>query len=202
MTLVHQEKNNSFWQTVQRAKDKSLFTVKPPTSVMVVAGILKKILPVAAIGIAVFAIANIVARPAQASQSATALSETLTAFGGGVGSIGTGVQSLFTGIGTGSAQLLNPLFTLKDLIYGNDTSNIIATENALTASNTVTVDPVVNTASDQPGVTPQAPATSSAFPNNKLSRIQAANDARFPAARVATSSEKSTLSQLTGGLLG
>ncbi len=43
MTLVHQEKNNSFWQTVQRAKDKSLFTVKPPTSVMVVAGILKKI---------------------------------------------------------------------------------------------------------------------------------------------------------------
>ena len=175
---------------------------------MVVAGILKKILPIAAIGIAVFAIANIVARPGQASQSATALSETLTAFGGGVGAVGTGVQSLFTGIGTGSAQLLNPLFTLKDLIYGNETANIILTENELTASNTVTVDPVVNTASDQPGVTPQAPATASAFPNNKLSRIQAANDAadraagRFPSARIATSSEKSTLSQLTGGLLG
>ena len=167
-----------------------------------VVGIIKKILPIAIIGIGVFALANIVARPKEASMSATALSETLTSFGGGIGSIGSGVQSLFSGIGTGSAQLLNPLFTLKDLIYGENPQGIILQENALTASNTVTVDPVVNTASDQPGVTPQAPATESAFPNNKLSRIQAANDARFPNARVATSSEKSTLSALTGGLLG
>ena len=194
-----------------------------------VVGIIKKILPIALIGIGLFAAANIVARPATASLSAKALSETLTSFGGGVGSIGSGVQSLFTGIGTGSAQLLNPLFTLKDLIYGDQGQSIVLQENgatyhgtdktyrdpdpkeldpkkieanALTASNTVTIDPVVNTASDQPGVTPQAPATESAFPNNKLSRIQAANDARFPNARVATSSEKSTLSALTGGLLG
>lgn len=161
-----------------------------------VVGIIKKILPVAIIGIGIFALANIVARPASASLSASALSETLTAFGGGVGSIGTGVQSLFTGIGTGSAQLLNPLFTLKDLIYGDSAPGIILQENALTASNTVTVDPVVNTASDQPGVTPQAPATASAFPRTSIATT------RFPNARVATSSEKSLLSGLTGGLLG
>jgi hypothetical protein len=197
-----------------------------------VVGIIKKILPIAIIGIGLFAAANIVARPGQASMSAKALSETLTSFGGGVGSIGSGVQSLFTGIGTGSAQLLNPLFTLKDLIYGNSTQQIIQQENALTASNTVTVDPVVNTASDQPGVTPQAPATETGIPqapqqlrlqlqgyqpdgtpyaSNEdyreslgLSRVYQGfgQTGSPPTLRTATSSEKSLLSSLTGGLLG
>jgi len=46
---------------------------------------------------------------------------TVSAFGGigtALGSLGTGVQSLFTGVGTGTAKLFNPLFTLRDLIYG------------------------------------------------------------------------------------
>lgn len=56
----------------------------------------------------------------------TALADPKRAFGatqafGGVGSalgsLGTGIQSLFTGIGTGGAQLFNPLWTLKDLIF-------------------------------------------------------------------------------------
>lgn len=38
--------------------------------------------------------------------------------GGALSSVGSGVQGLFTGIGTGTAQLLNPLFTAKELIYG------------------------------------------------------------------------------------
>jgi len=189
-----------------------------------VVGIIKKILPIALIGIGLFAAANIVARPASASMSAKALSETLTSFGGGVGSIGSGVQSLFSGIGTGSAQLLNPLFTLKDLIYGDQGQSIVLQENALTASNTVTIDPVVNTASDQPGVTPQAPATETAIPKAPITRGFQSDGTPFAtnedyreslglsrvftgafgsgSPRVATSSEKSTLSQLTGGLLG
>ena len=181
-----------------------------------VVGIIKKILPIAIIGIGVFALANIVARPKEASMSATALSETLTSFGGGIGAIGSGVQSLFSGIGTGSAQLLNPLFTLKDLIYGEgSTQQIIQSENALTASNTVTIDPVVNTASDQPGVTPQAPATETGIPQfvpkvyptgygsfRPGSQPEGPRFAGFPSLRTATSAEKSTLSQLTGGLLG
>ena len=37
--------------------------------------------------------------------------------GSALGSLGSGLQGLLSGIGTGGAQLLNPLWTLKDLIY-------------------------------------------------------------------------------------
>ena len=46
---------------------------------------------------------------------------TVSAFGGigtALGSLGGGVQSLLSGVGTGTAKLFNPLFTLRDLIYG------------------------------------------------------------------------------------
>ena len=46
---------------------------------------------------------------------------TTQAFGGvgtALGSLGGGIQSLLTGVGTGTASLFNPLFTLRDLIYG------------------------------------------------------------------------------------
>jgi len=46
---------------------------------------------------------------------------TTQAFGGvgtALGSLGGGIQSLLTGVGTGTAKLFNPLFTLRDLIYG------------------------------------------------------------------------------------
>ena len=93
---------------------------------------------------------------------------------------------------------------MKTLIYGENaqalTPNSSASvsireqEQELTASSTLIDDPVVNTASDQPGVTPQSPASETAVPQ--------VSTARFPTARVATSSEQSLLSSLTGGLLG
>ena len=46
---------------------------------------------------------------------------TVQAFGGigtALGNLGRGTQSLLTGIGSGAAQLFNPLWTLRDLIYG------------------------------------------------------------------------------------
>jgi len=46
---------------------------------------------------------------------------TTQAFGGvgtALGSLGGGIQSLLTGTGTGISKLFNPLFTLRDLIYG------------------------------------------------------------------------------------
>jgi len=49
---------------------------------------------------------------------AYATTQAFKGVGGALGSLGSGVQSLFTGIGTGSAKLFNPLFTLRDLIYG------------------------------------------------------------------------------------
>jgi len=56
--------------------------------------------------------------------------------------------------------LLDPLFTLKTLFYGDNSVDAIFQENADTASNTTRTDPIVNTASDQPGVTPSSPAGS------------------------------------------
>jgi len=35
-----------------------------------------------------------------------------------LGSLGGGIQSLLTGTGTGISKMFNPLFTLRDLIYG------------------------------------------------------------------------------------
>jgi len=46
---------------------------------------------------------------------------TIGAFGGigtALGNLGTGIKSLGAGVGFGTASLLNPLFTLRDLIYG------------------------------------------------------------------------------------
>jgi len=46
---------------------------------------------------------------------------TISAFSGvgtALGSLGGGIQSLLSGVGTGTAKLFNPLFTLRDLIYG------------------------------------------------------------------------------------
>jgi len=51
-------------------------------------------------------------------QRAYASTQAFGGVGGALGSLGTGVQSLFTGIGTGTAKLFNPLFTLRDLIFG------------------------------------------------------------------------------------
>ena len=63
---------------------------------------------------------------------------TVQAFGGigsALGNLGRGTQSLLTGIGTGAAQLLNPLWTLRDLIFspqagvqtGTDVRQVVST---------------------------------------------------------------------------
>jgi hypothetical protein len=50
-------------------------------------------------------------------QRAFATTQAFRGVGGALGSLGGGVQSLLTGVGTGTAKLFNPLFTLRDLIY-------------------------------------------------------------------------------------
>ena len=112
---------------------------------MVFGIILKKILPIAVIGIGIFALANIVARPAQAQLTSNALSSTLGGFGQGLGSVGSGIGGLLGGIGSGTASLLDPLFTLKTLIYG-DTPQTVEIQNSRTESSTSIQDPTVNTA--------------------------------------------------------
>jgi hypothetical protein len=183
-----------------------------------VTGIVKKIIPIAIAGLGLFALANVIARPQMAKESAGALGQTFTAFGEGLGSIGAGAQSFLGGVGAGSAKLLDPLFSLKTLIYGDSAQGVVQ-QQAITASNTAVLDPVVNSASDQPGVTPTSPAGATfAFPDGSIaepggSRGWDVNQGRyvyvnpggktaFPKSRVATAEEKSLLSSLTGGLLG
>ena len=60
-----------------------------------------------------FAISALV-DPARAQGTIGAFSGVGTA----LGSLGGGIQSLLSGVGTGTAKLFNPLFTLRDLIYG------------------------------------------------------------------------------------
>ena len=133
---------------------------------MVITSVLTKILPIAAVGLGIAFLYNVINKPGQASESAGALGQTFFSLGGGLGSIGGGINEFLTGIGTGSAKLLDPLFTLKTLFYGDNSPDTIFQENADTASNTTMTDPVVNTASDQPGVTPSAPATSTVTHSN------------------------------------
>lgn len=191
---------------------------------MVVSSLIKNILPIAIVGLGLAFLYNVVAKPAQATQSASALSDTLSSFGTGIADVGTGIGSAFGSLGTGSAQLLNPLFTLKDLVYG-DTANIVQSEQNITASNTTILDPTPNSASDSEGVTPQTPASNTISQNPPNANLRggsysggfqaprAASGAVIPFggfrpadilsdARVATSSEKTLLQTLTGGLLG
>ena len=126
---------------------------------MVITSLLSKIVPLAAVGLGIAFLANVLTKPGQASESAGALGQTLGAFGSGLGSLGGGISGLLTGIGQGSAKLLDPLFSLKTLFYGDDSVDAILSENLSTASNTTRTDPVVNTASDQPGVTPETAVT-------------------------------------------
>ncbi len=125
---------------------------------MVVSSLIKNILPIAAVGLALSFLYNVVAKPGAASQSAGALGQTLDALGGGLGSVGVGAQQFLTGIGSGSAKLLDPLFSLKTLVYGDNTQQIVQRENLETASNTTINDPVVNASSTQVAVSPDAAA--------------------------------------------
>ena len=79
-------------------------------------GLLSKIAPLALLGVGILFLGNALVRPAQATQTAQALTSSGVGLGQSLGSIGGGIQQLFSGVGTGAAKLLNPLFTIKDLI--------------------------------------------------------------------------------------
>jgi len=57
---------------------------------MVITSLLSKIIPLAAVGLGIAFLANVLTKPAQASESAGALGQTFGAFGSGLGSIGGG----------------------------------------------------------------------------------------------------------------
>mgnify|MGYP003647335717 FL=1 len=114
---------------------------------MVVFKFVKQALPIAAIALGLFAVANIITKPGQASQSAGALGQTFGAFGSGLSAVGGGIGDLLGGIGGGSSALIRPLFDLKKLFgidFGGDP--VAAIQSERTQSSTSVQDPVVNTA--------------------------------------------------------
>ncbi len=114
---------------------------------MVVFRFIKQALPIAAIGLGLFALANIITKPGQASQTAGALGQTFGAFGSGLSAVGGGIGDLLGGIGGGSSALIAPLFDLKRL-FGIDFTGdpVAAIQSERTESSTSVQDPVVNTA--------------------------------------------------------
>jgi len=87
-------------------------------------------------------------------QRAFATTQAFKGVGGALGSLGSGIQSLFTGFGTGTAKLFNPLFTLRDLIYGpqagvqvekdiyqSTATGNLSTEQTITETQQIQLDP-------------------------------------------------------------
>ena len=111
-------------------------------------GIISKIGPLALLGIGILFLGNALVRPSQATQTAQALTSSGVGLGASLGSIGSGIQSLLTGTGTGFSKLLNPLFTIKDLIgytgSGTPAESGFNTETGLSSEGTpLTASPQV-----------------------------------------------------------
>ena len=75
-----------------------------------------RILGIAAAGLVGAYILNALVRPAEAIQTGAALEST----GQGIGGIGAGIGDALRSIGSGSAKLFDPLFTLRDLVYDSN----------------------------------------------------------------------------------
>jgi hypothetical protein len=108
-----------------------------------------KIFPLVAVGAMVLFLGNVIARPAEASQSAAALTSAGTGLGTSLSSIGRGIGDLGVGTGTGLSGLLKPVWEFKNIVYGESTkvpgaanSSAVAQSDAggagRTGSNTIT----------------------------------------------------------------
>jgi len=86
--------------------------------------VIGKITSYLALGLVGAFLLNTLIRPSSALGTAGALQET----GKGIASIGAGIGESLRSIGSGSSKLLDPLFSLKDLVYY--TSDVAGSANA------------------------------------------------------------------------
>ena len=75
--------------------------------------VIGKITSYLALGLVGAFLLNALIRPASAIGTGSALQET----GSGIAAIGAGIGNSLRSIGSGSAKLLDPLFSLRDLVY-------------------------------------------------------------------------------------
>jgi hypothetical protein len=104
---------------------------------------------------------NALIRPASAIGTGAALTET----GTGIASIGSGIGESLRSIGSGSAKLLDPLFSLKDLIYSSDVTgaaNVSPTAQVSAETNDGKLTPSSSTITWSSGTTASVPSLSPA----------------------------------------
>ena len=97
-------------------------------------GFLSKILPLVAFGVGILFLGNALTRPASASLTAGALSESGSALGGTLSSIGIGAGDLGGGIGKGLAGLLQPFWEVKNLLGVIPSPNVAGSANVSVAA--------------------------------------------------------------------
>ena len=106
---------------------------------------------------------NSLVRPASAIGTGAALQET----GKGIASIGAGLGSSLRSIGSGSAKLLDPLFSLRDLLYDANVSGAasvgpVSQEQGTTDVATGIANPSSSTITWSSGTTATVPTLSAA----------------------------------------
>lgn len=100
---------------------------------------------------------NALVRPQSALGTGAALTET----GMGIGSIGQGIGESLRSIGSGSAKLLDPLFSLKDLVYDGRVSGA-ANVSAVAQNEGLGARPSSSTITWSSGTTRTVPTLSAA----------------------------------------
>jgi len=109
---------------------------------------------------------NALVRPQSALGTGAALTET----GTGIASIGTGIGESLRSIGSGSAKLLDPLFTLKDLIAGFSNLTPGSANVSAAANESVTAGQNRSTITWSSGTTRSVPTLSAAAKSYYSSR--------------------------------
>jgi len=114
-----------------------------------------------AIGLIGAFLLNALARPQEAIATGAALEST----GQGIGGLGAGIGDALRSIGSGSAKLFDPLFTLRDLVYDSNVSGAANTSPVAQVSgetNRGVLSPSSSTITWSSGTTASVPSLSPA----------------------------------------
>jgi len=123
--------------------------------------VIGKITSYLALGLVGAFLINALVRPASALGTGAALTET----GTGIASIGAGIGESLRSIGSGSAKLLDPLFSLRDLVYSSDvagSANVSAVAQVQGETNQGNLKPSSSTITWSGGTTRSVPSLSPA----------------------------------------
>ena len=123
--------------------------------------VIGKITSYLALGLVGAFVLNALIRPGSATATGGALQET----GAGIASIGAGIGESLRSIGSGSAKLLDPLFSLRDLVYSSDvagSANVSPTAQVQGETNQGKLTPSSSTVTWSSGTTRSLPSLSPA----------------------------------------